>query len=96
MPHAFSRKNSCFQFGHWKIKTIEAVDSGSDASGKPVATVRASIEFVPRDWIKTTKTNQAWAPYWGYIEKFESGQWLYRLLKSGEDYFFTGPGEKLK
>ncbi|MDO8767381.1 MAG: hypothetical protein Q7K57_01475 [Burkholderiaceae bacterium] len=61
-----------------------------------MATVRASIEFVPRDWIKTTKTNQAWAPYWGYIEKFESGQWLYRLLKSGEDYFFTGPGEKLK
>jgi hypothetical protein len=93
---AIRQKQPCLQFGHWKIKTIEALDSGSDASGKPVATVRASIEFVPRDWIKLTRTNPAWASYWGNIEQLERSQWLYRLLKSGEEYFFTGPGEKLK
>ncbi len=93
---AVRRKQPCLQFGHWKIKTVEALDSGTDASGKLIATVRASIEFVPRDWIRLTRANPAWASYWGNIEQLERSQWLYRLLKSGEEYFFTGPGEKLK
>ena len=96
VPNAFTRTNPCFEFGHWKVKTIEAVDSGSDASGKPVASVRATIEWVPRDWLQATRALPAWAPYWQNITLFERSQWLYRLLKSGDDYFFTGPGEKLK
>lgn len=96
VPNAFTRTNACMAFGHWKVRTIEAIDSGSDVSGRPVANVRASIEWVARDWLQATRAMPAWAPYWQDIARLERSQWLYRLLKSGDDYFFTGPGQKLK
>ncbi|OGB33744.1 MAG: hypothetical protein A3F78_03790 [Burkholderiales bacterium RIFCSPLOWO2_12_FULL_61_40] len=93
---SWTQRPPCFQLGTWKVTTIQALDTGTDATGKLVTTVRANVAFEPRDWLKATKTKAQWAPYWADIESTEKSQWLYHLLKSGDDYFYTGPGSKLQ
>lgn len=86
----------CMRTGHFEVTNIEAIDLGNDAEGKPVASVRAKIKFVPEDWIAGTKNVAAWSGYWKDIGETENAQWLYTLLKSGSDYYSHGPGRKLK
>ena len=85
----------CFRIGVWKTKSIEAVDIGNDASGTPIATVRAMIEFTPEEWLATTKSKPEWALYWQQIKDQQTKQWLYLLLKSGNDFFYGGPGRPI-
>lgn len=86
----------CMRTGHFEVTNIEAIDLGNDADGKPVASVRAKIKFVPEDWIAGTRDVAAWAGYWKDINDTESGPWLYTLLKSGSDYYSQGSGRKLR
>lgn len=86
----------CMRTGHYEVTKIEAIDAGNDAEGKPVASVRAKIKFVPEEWIASTKSVPAWAGYWKEITEMENAQWLYTLLKSGSDFYSQGPGRRLK
>lgn len=92
----WGKRPPCFQFGTWRVTTIQALDTGTDATGRLVTTARANVTFEPSDWLKATKAKTQWAQYWADIESAERSQWLYHLLKSGDDYFYTGPGSKLK
>lgn len=86
----------CMKSGTFKVTKIEAIDHGNDAGGQPVATVRARIRFVPEEWIADTKNMPAWSAYWKNISETENAQWLYTLLKSGNDFYSHGPGHKLQ
>lgn len=92
----FFSRSSCIRTGHFAVTKIEAIDIGNDAEGKPVASVRAKIEFVPEEWIAGTRNVAAWSGYWKDISETENSQWLYTLLKSGSDYYSHGPGRRLK
>lgn len=86
----------CLRTGHYEVAKIEAIDAGNDAEGKPVASVRAKIKFVPEVWIAGTKDMGSWAGYWKEINETQDAQYLYTLLKSGSDYYSQGPGRRLK
>jgi len=84
----------CIRKGVWKVQSIEAIDAGVDAIGKNVANVRARILFYPEDWLAATRTSTyaGAVKYWTSIEKMESQQWMYQLVKSGDAFFFTQLG----
>jgi hypothetical protein len=86
----------CIRTGKYEINKIEAVDSGNDIEGKPLAIVRATIKFVPEAWLADTKPHPDWAKFWADVHDTEGTQWIYRLIKSGDEFFYTGPGTKLK
>lgn len=86
----------CMRTGRFEVTKIEAIDLGNDADGKPVASVRAKVKFIPEDWIAGTRDVAGWAGYWKGINDNESASWLYTLLKSGADYYAQGSGRKLK
>lgn len=85
----------CFQYGHWKVAAIEAIDRTTDASGKPIANVRASIQFIPAEWYKTTRSNPAFADTWKEMESAAHAKFLFKLIKSGDEYFYTDRGERI-
>lgn len=91
-----SVKGACFRTGVFEIKRIEAVDLGNDATGKPIATVRARVKFVPEEWISDTRKIAAWAAMWRSVSETEGNQYLYQLLQSGDEFFFTGRGAAIK
>lgn len=90
----FSR--ACLRTGHYEVAKIEAIDAGNDAEGKPVASVRTKIKFVPEAWIASTKDMAPWAGYWKEINDTQNAEYLYTLLKSGSDFYAQGPGRRLK
>lgn len=85
----------CLRTGHFEIEKIIALDKGNDAAGRPVANVRASIKFIPEEWIADTKQTPAWSAFWKNVQDAESSQWLYQAIKSGDDFISVSHGEKL-
>lgn len=86
----------CVRTGKFAIADIEAIDYGSAADGRPVANARAKIKFVPEAWLADTRGTPAWEKFWVSVAETEKSQWLYQLLKSGDEFYFTGPGQRLK
>lgn len=86
----------CVRNGRFEVASIEAVDINNDLSGRPIASVRARLRFIAEDWFAATKTDPAWASYWSAMGKNEQTQWLYSLVKSGDELFYTGRGTALK
>ena len=84
----------CIRKGVWQVQSIEAIDNGTDASGKTVANVRAKIRFEPEEWLTATRdgSHPGWDKVWDSIRASESKQWMYQLIRSGNDFFYTGPG----
>lgn len=89
-------RGPCVRTGHYEITKIEAIDVGNDIEGKPIASVRARVRFVPEEWISGTKNEVVWSGYWKGVSDSENAQWLYRLLKSGDNFYPYGPGLKLQ
>jgi hypothetical protein len=87
--------SQCLKTGHFEIVKIQAVDIGNDAEGKKIATVRASVKFVPESWVSDTKKEKAWDGFWKSVSDNENGQWLYQLVKSGDEFFPAGRGHKV-
>lgn len=85
----------CIATGHWEVTSIEALDEGTDMTGKAVANVRARIRFIPRDWIAAQSNDPAWKQLFTNISKQESQQWMYQLLKSGDSFFYQGRGKSV-
>lgn len=88
-------KQPCVRHGRYKVKTVEAIDSATTATGQNVANARVTIEFVPEEWLTVTKTLPEWSAFWQGIKQAEGKQWVYQLLKSGDDLFFSGMGQAL-
>jgi hypothetical protein len=86
----------CVRNGKFEVVSIEAIDINNDLTGRPIANVRARLRFLPENWFASTKTDPSWASYWSAMDKTEQTQWLYSLLKSGDELFFTGRGTALK
>ena len=86
----------CVRNGRFEVASIEAIDINNDMAGRPIASVRAKLRFIAEDWFAATKTDPAWASYWSAMSKNEQTQWLYSLLKSGEELFYTGRATALK
>lgn len=91
----FSR-GPCLRTGHFQVDKIEAIDTGNDIEGKPVASVRTRIKFFPEEWLADTRNNPAWSGFWKNIGEDENGPWLYPLLKSGADFYWQGRGRKIQ
>ena len=94
--HGWFMSPPCVRHGQYKVKTIEAIDAGTTSAGVNVANVRATIEFSPEEWLKATRQLEEWAPFWRGTQKIESEQWVYQLIKSGDDFFFVAMGQPLK
>lgn len=92
----FINPEFCVRSGKFEVASLEAIDVASDATGRLVATVRARVQFVPEGWIAKTVADPAWSSYWSGIKKTEETQWLYTLLKSGDQLFYSGRGQALK
>ena len=90
-PH----RQPCFRAGIWKTTSVEAVDTAPSATGKLISNARTRIEFVPESWLANTRNKTEWADYWVQVQKQQDKQWMYHLLKSGDDFFLTGPGSAL-
>lgn len=88
-------KQPCLRTGHFEVTKVYAVDFGTDMEGKSVANARASIRFVPEDWMAATRNQPKMADFWNSIDSMEHAGWMYRLVKSGDEFFYTGPGQKL-
>jgi len=86
----------CLRTGHFVVDKVEAIDIGNDVEGKPIASVRARIKFIPEEWLADTRQSPAWTAFWKNITDIEAGPWLYQLLKSGSDYYAHGAGRKLQ
>ena len=86
----------CVRNGKFEVVAIEPIDINNDLAGRPSASVRARLRFLPENWFASTKTDPAWASYWSAMDKNEQTQWLYSLLKSGDELFYTGRGTALK
>ena len=89
-------KQPCVRTGHYEVKSIEAIDMTAGVDGKPIASVRARLRFVTEDWITATRPNAAWSEFWKAQDAAEQNQYLYSLLKSGSEVFYTGRGVKLQ
>ena len=61
-----------------------------------MASVRAHIHFVPEEWLAKTRDDPAWSIYWAGMKRIEEPPYLYQLLKSGEEFYFTQRGTALK
>jgi hypothetical protein len=85
----------CVAVGHWEVESIEALDQGSDATGKTIVNARARIRFVPRQWLEMRRNDPAWSQAWTEVGKQASHQWMYQLLKSGDSYFYQGKGKAI-
>ncbi len=92
----FISQNACVRTGQYRVEKIEAIDYGNDVEGKPIASVRARIKFVPEEWLADTQNNQSWSGFWKGIGNSESGPWLYQLLKSGDELYANGKGRKIQ
>lgn len=92
----FISQNACVRTGQYQVEKIEAMDFGNDVEGKPIATVRARIKFVPEEWLADTRNSPAWSGFWKGIGNDESGPWLYQLLKSGDEFYAYGKGRKIQ
>lgn len=86
----------CVRNGRFEVAAIEAIDINNDLTGRPIASVRARLRFIAEDWFAATKTDPAWASYWSAMGKKEQTQWLYSLVKSGDELFYTGRATALK
>ena len=92
---SWNTRYPCIKMGHYKVKTVEAIDGGTTSEGLNVANVRTTNEFVPEEWLKATRQLPEWADYWKAIQSNESKQWMYRLGKSGDELFFGGMGQAI-
>jgi len=92
----YSRREACIRTGRFEVDQVEAIDFGNDIEGKPIASVRAKIKFVPEEWIADTRNNPAWGSFWKGIADQEGGTWLYPLLKSGDAFYSHGQGRKIQ
>lgn len=91
-----SRTMPCVRNGRFEVSSLEAIDIAPDAGGRMLASVRARVKFMPENWLAKTRDDPAWSSYWSGIEKTQATQWLYTLLKSGDDLFYGGAGQPLK
>lgn len=92
----YSRREACVRTGRFEVDKVEAIDFGNDIEGKPIASVRAKIKFVPEEWISDTRNSSAWSGFWKDIADKEGGTWLYPLLKSGDAFYAHGQGQKIQ
>lgn len=92
----YSVQLPCVKTGVFQVSKIQAIDYGSDISGNSIASVRATIKFVPNEWLIDTRSVPSWSKFWGNVQSQEAAQWMYHLRKSGDQFFFTGQGERLK
>jgi hypothetical protein len=88
-------RQACFKAGIWKTTSIEAVDTAANSNGNLITSVRTRIEFVPEAWLLETKNKPEWAAYWRQLQSQQDKQWIYSLLKSGDDFFFGGNGQSI-
>lgn len=79
---------ACVNTGKYVVDAINAVDVGTDASGQQIAAARAKVKFIPEEWIASTKDNAQWGGFWGQVKGREDSEILFRLLKSGDAYFY--------
>lgn len=84
----FVGRYPCVRTGHYEVDNINAIDYGSDFEGKPIANVRATLRFVPEDWVSQTRSNEQWKQFWDEVRERERSQVLVQLLKSGDEFFF--------
>lgn len=94
MPSGFTTQ-PCVRIGKYQVASIEAVEVAADASGQSIASVRARIVFKPEDWMVEGREDPRAARAWASFARNEAAQWMYRLTKSGDAYFYTGPANKL-
>lgn len=92
----YTRHEACIRTGRFEVGKVEAIDFGNDIEGKPIASVRARIKFVPEEWIADTRKDAAWSGFWKGIDEKEGGTWLYQLLKSGNEFYSHGQGRKIQ
>lgn len=92
----YYRREACIRTGRFEVDKVEAIDLGNDIEGKPIASVRAKIKFVPEEWIADTRNSPAWSGFWKGIADQENGPWLYPLLKSGSEFYSHGHGRKIQ
>ncbi len=83
----------CVAMGRFEIVSVEAVDEGTDMSGKTIVNVRTRGHFVTHDWVESRRNDPAWQEFFDSVKKQESRQWMYQLLKSGDSFFYQGPGK---
>jgi hypothetical protein len=86
----------CVRNGKYEVTQIDAIDVANDSEGRVIASVRAHVRFVAEDWFNKTRDDPAWAGYWVGIKKSEESPWLYRLIKSGDEFYYTGSGLSLE
>ncbi len=86
----------CVRNGHFEVTQVDAIDVANDATGHLFASVRAHIHFVPEEWLAKTRDDPAWSIYWAGMKRIEEPPYLYQLLKSGEEFYFTQRGTALK
>lgn len=84
----FADTLACVNTGKYVVDVINAVDVGTDASGQQIAAARAKVKFIPEDWIASTKDYAQWGGFWGQVKGREDSEILFRLLKSGDAYFY--------
>ncbi len=53
----YYKRDACITTGRFEVAKVEAIDFGNDIEGKPIASVRAKIKFVPEEWIADTRNN---------------------------------------
>jgi len=78
----------CVRTGKYIVDSVKAIDYGQSVDGKPIANVRVTVRFIPEDWVAKTKSENVWVKFWANVKKQEESQWLYKLLKSGDELFF--------
>lgn len=94
-PAGWFGRGPCIKQGHFKVKSIEAIDPGITSSGINIANVRATIEFEPEEWLKPTIELSEWSKFWKATKEVENKQWVYQLMKSGDEFFFGEMGKPL-
>lgn len=82
-------KQACVRTGVKTVGKIHAVDYTTDATGSKIATVRMSHKYVLEEWIQPLAQEAK-------IKEFEAKQYVYKLMQSGDDFFYQGQGKELK
>lgn len=90
---ANNRISPCVAMGRFEIVSVEAMDEGTDMSGKTIVNVRTRGHFVTQDWVESRRNDPAWQEFFDAVKKQESRQWMYQLLKSGDSFFYQGAGK---
>lgn len=85
----------CIRIGKFEVTNVEAIDVANDNEGNVIASVRSKIKFVPETWLSDMKDSPVASAYLQRMTDLGKKQWLYKLRKSGDEYFYVRKGVAL-